>query len=610
MNKPLATLLLLLGSALSAAAQVPSGDLAQLLPGGTMVFASIEELNKAFLLDPDGAFRTLLEEEAVKEAFEGAYEFFGDFEDQEFLLALDLEEEELAQLFSGRVMLAIPEILLEESDVDVQGSSSARVELSLDLGRGMVLMADFGATRDRFESLLENVTKYREDDEAIHTSQVVSYEYEDIRLYNIEELDTDMEVDDSTWLALVDDLLIASNEEETLKDFADLARNGAPSEDRLSDDPRYIEAVETVGPHDVLLYVNLGELLPLVDQLIEHQIKSQGAMIEMFVRAEDLLAAMRLDAIKSLFAGLLVEDDEAGFVFGFTHADTELGLHTLLTYGDGGVEIPEYFSSDFHSASISRFDFGAAYEAFDKLLLKASPTGHNMFQGQVSQLESEGLELTNGLLKNLDSLFVEVLGYPDATVAGPDDAPTQAYIIKVRDPQSLSEALAKIGEELTQEEPVEFMNEQIHVIPLPSGFPPGSGNKSLFYAVVENSLLLSLGQREMVENIISHLKNPGESLLEDVDLMDAFDALPQDDCVGIGFVDVASLLENMRRAGDEALQLQIMEPMPDDDLEEILEAQELLDQLPDTDGIHYYMVSKTYKSYDAFVQRMVLRPNL
>ena len=610
MNKLLATTVITAGCALSAAAQVPNGDLAQLLPGGTMVFASIDELNKAFLLDPDGAFRTLLKEDAVEEAFESAYEFFGDFEDQEFLLALDLEEEELATLFSGRVMLAIPEILLEESDVEVKGNSTAKIELSLDLGRGMVLMADFGGTRDRFETLLENVTKYREDEEQIHTSQVVSYEYEDIRLYNIEELDTDMEVDDSTWLALIDDLLIASNEEETLKDFADLARNGAPKDDRLSDDPRYIEAVDMVGPHDALVYINLAELLPLVDQLIEHQMKKQGPMIEMFVRAEDLLAALRLDAIKSMFAGFQVEDDEAGFVFGFTHAETEMGLHTLLTYGAGGVEIPEYFSSDFHSASITRFDFGAAYDAFDKLLLKASPYGHNMLQGQISQLQSEGLELTNGLLNNLDSLFVEVLGYPDATVAGPDDAPTQAYIVKVRDPQSLSEALAKMAEDLTQEEPVEFMNEQIHELPLPVAFPPGSENSSLFYAVVESSLVASLGKREMVENIISHLKNPGESLLEDVDLMDAFDALPHEDCVGIGFADVASLLANLRRAGNESLQFQILAPLPPDDLEGLLEAQELLDNLPDTSGIHYYLVSKTYKSYDAFVQRMLLRPNL
>ncbi|MFT7464660.1 MAG: hypothetical protein ACI9EF_003018 [Pseudohongiellaceae bacterium] len=611
MNKLFKTAVLMLVCSASAAAQVPEGDLSQLLPGSTMVFASVDELSKAVMLDEDGALMKLLQEEAVQDAFEDAFEFFGELDDDEFLLGLDLEEEELAKLFSGRAMVAIPEIILEESDVETNGSSTATVNLSLELGRGIVVMTDFDGTRDRFEELLENLTQFREDDELIHTSQVVHYEYDDVRLYNIEELDTEMEVDDSTWLALVDNLLLISDEEETLQDFADLARNGAPEGDRLSEDPRYLEALDMVGPHDALVYINLSELLPLVNQLIEHQVKKQGMMVAAFLRAEDLIAALGLDAIKSMFAGLYVEDDEAGFTFGFTHSDTELGLHTMLTHGDGGVEIPGYFSSDFHSASISRFDFSAAYAAFDKMLLKASPTGHNMLQGQIAMAEEGGLEVINGLLNNMDSHFVEVLGYPDSTVAGPDDQPTQAYVVRIKDPQSLHEALTLLGEELTTEDPVEFMNEQIQELPLPVSFPPGSDNSSMFYAVVGNSLVLSLGNIEMVENLISHIKNPGESLLDDDDLMDAFDALPGDDCVAIGFVDVASLLNNLRRAGDQAIELKmIMPPTDGGDLEGLLEAQEILDSLPDTAGIHYYIVSKTYQSYDAFVQRMLLRPNL
>jgi hypothetical protein len=608
------TTLLLAGVPLAASAQVPEGDLAQLLPEGTMVFASIADVDRIVMLDQDGAIMTLLEHEAVRQAFETAYSLIGDLEDQEFLLALDLEEEELARLFNGRIMAAIPEILLEESEVAVTGPAAGQVSLSLALGRGLVMMADFGATRDRLETLLENVTKLREEDDQIHTSQVVSYEFEGMLLYNLEELDIDYDVNDSLWLALIDELLIFSTEEETLKDFADLARNGAPDEDRLSDDPRYIEALDHVGVHDALVYINLGELLPLINDLIEYQIKKLGMMVEMFVRAEDLVASLQLDAVKSMFFSAHVDDDEADLVFGFTHADTEFGLHTLLTYGDGGVEIPGYFSTDFHSASISLFDFSASYDAFDKLLLKASPQGHTVLQMQIDTIEEEGFDLIDALLNNLDSQFVEVLGYPESSAAGPDTFPTQAYVVRIKDPQSQDEALGALGGDLADEaESIEFMNEQIQVLPNPmSGILPGSEDSKLCYAVVGNHLVLSIGETKMVENMIAHLKNPGESLLDDSDLMDGFDAMPSDDVVALGFVDVADLLSNLLRAGNAAVDAQFPgfgEPAPPD-LETLMEIQEALDAVPDVSDIKYYIVSKTYKSYDAFVQRMLLRPNL
>ncbi len=610
MKRLLATTLLALGST-SAAAQVPEGDLAQLLPGGTMFFASVDSFGDLIMLDPDGAVMQLLQEDAVKQAFDDAFDFFGDLEDEEFLLALDLEEEELARLFNGRVTVAIPEVLLEETEVDVgnvQGATS--VALSLELGQGVVMLADFGGTPDRLEALLENLTKLRQEKEEIHLAHLVTDEVDGVRTYNIEEVTVDRDVNDSIWLALVDELLIFSDEEETLLDFADLARNGAPEDDRLSDDAPYREALDRIGPHDALVYMNLGEFLPLINQLIEHELKEQGMAVAMFLRAEDLIASMRLDAVKSLFAGAHVQDDEAGLVFGFTHSDTEYGLHRLLTYSDGGVEIPSYFSSDFHSASISLFDLAGAYDVFDKLLLKASPFGHNMLQVQIKNVKDEGFDIIEPLLENLESPFVEVFGYPEATLAGPEDYPTQAYVVRVQDPQSLTEVLADIGRELPDSEPVEFMNEQIRVVPMPVSLSPGGGESSMSYAVVENNLIISFGEVKMVENIIAHIKNPGASLLDDEDLMDALDELPSDDVVAMGFVNVADLLTNMLRGGQDVIDAQLVVAEPGEDLETLLEAKAALEELPDVSGIQYFIVSKTYKSYDAFVQRMLLRRNL
>lgn len=613
MTTRLTAALLALCLAAPARAQVPEGDLAQILPSGTMVFISIDELSRVFTLDPDGAMMKLVEHDAVQQAFEGFYDKLGEMKDKEFLLTLDLEEDELARLFGGRVTLAIPEILLEESEVETDsggGNVQANVRLEFDLGRGVILMADFGGTRDRFEELLGNFARLMEEKDEVHAARLIIEEFEKTRLYMIEEETEEGEIRDSTWMALVDDLLLMSDEEQTIKDFVDLAENGAPEGDRLADDPRYVDALDRIGDADAVLYVNLGELLPMVNEYIEYQIKRQGRSVEQFLRAEDLIAGLRLDAVKSLFGSARVADDEASLVFGFTHADTDFGLHTLLTYDDSGVAIPPYFNSDFHSGSISRFDLSAAYERFDKMLRKVSPYAHTLFMTQVRAIESRGFDLRDAVLNNVDSSFVELLGFPEATVADPDDLPTQAYVVRVKDPQTLAESLAELGEEMAEDDPVEFMNEQIQVIPLPFGGSFNGEDPRLSYAVVENYLVVAMGEPKMVENIIAHIKNPGESLLEDPDLMDAFDTLPSEDMVGLGFVNIADLVTSMVRGGETGLLFQASREDDKETIGDLMQAHDILKELPDVSDLKYYAVSKTYKSPDAFVQRMLLRPNL
>ncbi len=595
-----------------ASGQVPEGDLAALLPPDTMVFLGVDDVSRLFTLDPDGAIRTLLRHDAVKQAFEQVHETFGVLEDKDFLLALNVDEEELVRLFNGRVTVAIPEIVLERSEVEAssQGGPQADVRLGFELGRGVVLMADFSATRERFEELLENVAALVRDEEDVHRAKVVIDEFEGVKLYTIEVEKGEGELDEPTWLALVDQLLLVSDREETLKDFVDVARHGAADGDRLVDDPRYTDARDRAGPSDALLYVNLAELLPMVNEFIRFQLAKAGDDIEMFLRVDDLIASLRLDAIKSMFAAGRVADDEAGLVFGFTHAETERGLHTLLAYDDAGVEIPPYFSSDFHSASITTFDVSEAWKRFDEMLNKASPWAHTMLKTQIGQLENTGFELRAAVLENCDGLLVEFVGYPEATQAGPDDHPTQAYVIRVRDPQTLEESLSALADELADEEPIEFMNERIYELPFPMAVAFNAKEPKISFSVVENNAVVAIGDPKMVENVIAHLKNPGASLLDDADLMDAFDALPSDDVVGIGFIDVADVLENSLRGGQQAFRVQASRERNRARRARLEGAEKIMEELPDVSDLQYFVATKTYSTPDSFVVRMLLRKNL
>jgi len=545
---------LALAPAAELVAQGQQDDFAAVLPNGTMLYVYVDNVQSALDLDPDGDMMRLLEHDAMQEAFSGLYDQFDGLKDKDFLLALDLDERELLGLFSGRVGLAIPELALVESEIETQ-DAGATAHVELDVPQGGVLMADFNGTQDKFEELLTNIAILAGEEEDVHRAELVVEEFEGTRLYAIETEDLDGETDAPSWMAMVDGVFMVANEEETARSFVDLVRNGAPEGDRLLDDERYVDACDRMGETDARIYVNLGEFLPMVNTLIRQEMKQLGDRVEQFVTAENLIEGLRLDAFESAFLGAAFEDDQASIVMGMTHAETDRGLSTMFAYADGGVEIPSYFSPEFHSGSITTLDLSQLYQNFDSMLKKISPYAHTMMHMQISSMESEyGFALREAVLDNFDALLVEFIGYPEATVAGDDDNPTQAYVIRVKDPQGLSESLAEFADFMAEEDPTEFMNELVYTIPLPMEMSAGGDQDPfLAYAVVENNLVISVGEKRMVENVIAHIKNPGDSVLENSSVMDALDDLPSDDQVGLGFADVADVLANAIRGGDMGL---------------------------------------------------------
>lgn len=601
---------LVLSSTASLCADAPEGDFAAVLPNGTMAYLYIENVQRALDVDPDGDLMRLMKHDAVKRAFEELHEMLGLLEDEELLLGLDLTEEEVLRLFSGRVALAIPEIVLEESQVEARGNREARVELSLEIPQGGVVLADFSSTRDKFEELLENITKLVAEREDTNRAELVIDEFEGTRLYAIEVEDEGGEVEEPSWMALVGDVLVLANEVETAKSFIDLVKNGAPEGDRLLDDVRYLDAVERMGETHARFYFNLGEFLPLVNQLIRQGMDQLGTKAEQFVTTDDLIDGLRLDAFQSLFFGLRFADDEAGMVLGMTHDETERGISTLFAYADTGVEIPSYFSPEFHSGSITTLDLSRLYRNIEAMVKKISPYAHTVMMSQIASIEGEyGIALREAVLDNFEPMMVEFIGYPEESQAGAEDQPTQAYVIRVKDPQGLEESLAELADFTGGEDPTEFMNELVYRIEMPGGMIALGGGKEAYisYAVVESDLVISLGEAKMVENLIAHIKNPGESVLENSSVMDALDDLPSDDCVGLGFADVADVLSNAIRSGEMGLFFEASNERNSARRGKLEAAAKTLDELPDVSDLHYLMASKSYRTPESYLFRVLIR---
>lgn len=593
------------GAGLPAAAQTPEGDLAKVLPRDTLGVLSVRDLSRVFSLDEDGALMRLLEHDAVKTAFEELYESFDWLEDKDVMLALDLEPREIARMLNGRLTLALPELYLEETEVETRGGGT-EVRLELEPSGGFSLMADVDVTADKLEEVLENIATLWGEEENLNRVQLLIEEFEGMKVYHYEVEDNDGDVDEPFRLALRDGLLVASNEKDTVEDLLDRLKNGAPEGERLADEPAYAETLDRLGDSDLLLYFNVEQLGPMVNTLIAHEMADMPDEYSQYVTADNLLAALGIDALWSVFGGLTVEDDEATLVFGFTHEDRERGLATLIAYDDRGVEIPEYFHPDLHSASVSSFDFGTLYRNAMDMLQKASPYAHLLVTTQLSNLEGSGYPLRDALLENTDGFLAEMLGYPEGVVPGPDDHPTQAYVMRVRDAQTLSEALVELGEMMSEDDPREYMNETIYEIPLPFMLSMGTGAGKAAFSVVENYLVVALGDPRMVESVIGHIKNPGQTILDDDALMTALDDMPDEDVVGLGWANVADVLTNTIRASRDAIEMQIRFS-DGDERATFEEARDALEEIPDVSDIDYFIATKTYRTPESFVAHMLLR---
>lgn len=585
-------------------AQVPTGDLAKILPADTLGVISIKDLSRIFTIDEDGDLMKLLQHDAVKAAFDEVFESFDWLDDKDLMRDLDTTPKELAKLLSGRLTVAIPELILEESEVEARGGTT-RIELELKPTRGVALIADVAATQDKVEELLNAVATLWGEEEDVNRAQLLVDDFEGMHVYHYEIEDMEGEVEEPFHLALRDGLIVVSDKKDTVEDLLDRLKNGAPEADRLIDVPAYAETTDRLGDADLLLYFNVEELGPMVNTLIAHQMKQLPDDVSQFVTAENLIAALGIDAMWSIFAGLTVGDDDASLIFGFTHDDRERGLTSLMAYDSRGIEIPEYFHPDLHSASVSSFDFGKLYTNVMDMLQKASPYAHLLVTTQLSNLEGSGYPIRDALLENTDGYLAEMLGFPEGFVAGPDDHPSQAYVIRVKDAQSLSEALVEMGEMLGEDEPTEYMNETIYQLPMPI---PGIGSSDgkVAFAVVENFLVISLGDPRMVESVIGHVKNPGQTILDDKALLTALDDLPDDNVVALGWMDVADVLTNGIRATKDTLGLQIR--MADGESAEFMrDAKRGLENLPDVSDINYFIATKTYRTSESFIAHLLLR---
>lgn len=595
-----------LALATPAFAQKPEGDLAKILPADTLLIASVRDLSAIWATDAEGAIRKLLDHPAAKQALEDVYEKFDWLENDEVMLALDLEPKEIARMLNGRLVVALPALALEKTTVEASGNA-AKVELDLEPSRGMGLLLDLDVTEDRFEELLKNIEKLWAEQPEYNKVTLVAEEYEGVRIWQYELERKSGEVDTRLRFAFRDGLLIASNEKETVEDLVDRVKNGAPEGDRLAEEASYQETLASAGKTDLLVHVNVAELMPMMNTLIEHELEEAGDDVIEYVTGPNLVAALGLDAFQSFFFAMDVEDHELSVAIGYTQESRDRGLAELMAYTDRGVEIPPYFHSGLHSASVSTFDFTKLYQRVMDMIQKASPYAHRIVRTQIDNVQKYGFPLESALLENTDGFLAEILGYPEGFTPGPEDHPSQAYVLRIKDGKALRDAISEFAETNVDDDPVEYMNEFIYKMPMPIPIPGMGGGASpeLAVAIVENYAIIGLGDSRMVESVIGHLKNPGEKLTDDNRLMSAFDDLPNEDVVAIGWMNVADVLTNLIRGFRDMMRVSVATGDEGDIARDI--ARKTMDELPDVSDLDYFIVTKAYRTPDSFTQRMLLR---
>ncbi len=197
------------------------------------------------------------------------------------------------------------------------------------------------------------------------------------------------------------------------------------------------------------------------------------------------------------------------------------GLVGSLIPNKSVEEMTSLAGKDALSSSMLSYDFTSIYDRLIETVQTVSPMASMMVLGQLQQMEKGlGLKLKEDLIQHFDG-EIQVINYkPEG-----DDIPEKAaYVVKVKDANKVSAALATINGISGQEAKVEKFLE-VDITELGLGAQMGA-QQSIGYAIVNQQLIIGGITDGAVKEVIKQLKNPQATIWEKESVKNYVSTLP------------------------------------------------------------------------------------
>ncbi len=475
--------------------------------------------------------------------------------------SLGLEEDEFSRLFPGQFTLAVHiDVIRIMEALKAKIFSQATDEPNISDFIGGVLVADTTADEERLAELLENAANASAS--SLNTPAEVSVVREKggdqnlIRL-KIKRGDSDAYTVDS---AHVDGKFVVSLSPNTDYFHSVLQHLGTEtaSQGSLADSEVYARARNQLIDPDLFFYVVLEDTMKTIDQAITEaysQMAEAGPNpVTMMVPEANIRRVLGLTDFKDMTLAAKIQPTGAEYLAEFAMSGrTGLPLK-LMEYGESGISLPDFDPTGLKKLQVTSFDFSRMLNTILDYAPQISPMLAGMLDMQLMNLQTQGLDIRGGLIPSLGEGFTVIETYVTPT-PDPEQLPSSIWMLGCDDPDGLTaaiEGLKKIVQQslpLEEKEPRTFMDTTIHGIGgmdfVISQMAPGVTDAVLDYAIVDDQLVITVGEASAMEHAITNLKNGGHDLTEFEALGESWNRWDSENLVAFTYLDVANLVRTL-----------------------------------------------------------------
>ena len=445
----------------------------------------------------------------------------------------DLDWDGLFALFPGPIAFAlhnVPERILQEAE---------RSDLTI--------LAEFSGSAERLDALMQiqferNASQQKEINPAIeHTLIEESFMGE--TLYFDEVFDGESSYIEDGY-ALVDGIFILATPEARLRSAVEAIKEGAAAP--LAQSEMFLRCREEGGRGDFQIFLNLGSILPSLNEAMTAKAMSSGAA--MFgLSPESIDATFSLGSLQAFFLDFdLIADgleSNSGLIF-----REKAGLLKLLTYTGAPLPDARYIPEGVFSSSITNFDLGEMFVELENLLIAASPMMRMQIDAQLQNVKSQtGVDLRSAILENFTEDFVTLSSLSEGGGAQRASAiaePDQIYVIGIRDSEALRGAFEALKDKVPgldgQLETKEFAGQTIHTFRPPT--QPGAGLQAISYSISRTHFFLSIGRPDFLQEVLSQRDRGAGGFWQLSVTEDLFDRIAKDDAITRSFIDLEKMV--------------------------------------------------------------------
>ncbi len=608
-------------------------DIGTLLPENTSALMVIQNLSKFHELEDDHALSKMGNHPAFSHIYGGAFDWLDELLSEETLTELGVTEEDLARLFPARFAVAGNLNFSMLMDASVQGANSnANVGLNMK-GISFLAAADTTVTEAELTELVAALGKRMvASSEDIHDSRSFQDEFEG---YPMTRLETKSIAEDGTetWVntgfILADSMLIVAPMSDNKADMTDhiatdMARRikaqGAEP-DSLAGSRSYIDARDQLNEADIFVFAPLDDIASAMetslsefyDKATADAAAGKGGMpIGMFVTKDGLLDFLGLKDFKRYTIAAKIQPDGMEMVLELATNERNGAFGKMLNF-EKGIVLPEMDPAGLKGINISGFKLSETIENLLVEIPKLSPMLGQLLQMQMGQLETQGLNLRNGLLPALGPGVTTVYGYATPNPAE-DQVPSHALIFNTNDPIGLAATMTQLtgflkntpmGAGTEVGAPRDFMGESIFEVdsfarmfgPMLSVGQESSGA----YSIVGDKLIITVGEKEWMDHVIASLKKGSSSLEDHETLADSWKKWGTENMVEFGYEDLATILRKAIYGSEEGVNVRVQ---TGDATAEEKEAAKTIEGMPSLDGLNFSITQKTFDTPDAWISRV------